>query len=856
MACLRRARHFETNALFVVAAIFLFSCRNGSLTADDDPPTEADVQQLMESKPLNSETWPEWRDYYVRLEHAYDVAAPDDFYYALRSFVGGLATGELDQLPAGFANDPVALVVLAGYLADEHPERPRRALVVARQALASGDPQGIATSRLARHLITVAGAEKGRDSLSPEGNQLLAEASELLDQLATSYPQARLKIMRGLIALHRDEPNALDLLKQGADESPVQSGFAVNYLSMFVAQPNSPGEFAETTAEYLRRYPDHAHVKALHAIALFRDGRHLDAYQAWQAARQASDKVVKFLGPAAVAALEDGQWVTPTVAEGMDFLKMKQFHSAAAKFRAAVADDPLNHLAAKLLARSLVNDAFLSRSRENSPAMQKLIAECSRLCEQYPQDPDIQLAQALLLNHAGKRIAAEAALAKAEQLGVQHQQVPGFDYVREIRDGARTERLQNTTGLSLLGIIGVFVSWLACMFLLGSLMAICTPRTPRYTLLTGSSFSTGEIWLQRFYLLVLSLSLVVFYLSVPFVAAGLLAITLVLFGIMLLLRFIHFGILHRGLYAIWGVLRCAFLGPSPEVFGLEVSEQEQPRLFQTLQEVATKLETNTVDRAYLTPDSQLSVHESGTGPFGLFGRRRVISIGVSTLSSLSLSEFKAVLAHEYGHFSHQDTFYSRFISQVTSSLVNSLAVMQVAGGFINYINPFYWFYWLYLRAYSLLAAGFSRSREFLADRRAALAYGKEPFISGLTKVSLESVMFSGISIQNIRSELSQGRAYLNVFDAQRQFRDQPEMTEPTRKLLEDMHSAKPTWFDSHPTLRERVEAVRSLADARETRDETSAADLIDSLPVLEEQLTELLTEFVQQNFDIIQVPQG
>ena len=103
--------------------------------------------------------------------------------------------------------------------------------------------------------------------------------------------------------------------------------------------------------------------------------------------------------------------------------------------------------------------------------------------------------------------------------------------------------------------------------------------------------------------------------------------------------------------------------------------------------------------------------------------KRVLTLGFCTLHFLTVGELKAILAHEYAHFSHSDTFYSRFIYQVHMSIQEALYGMMGSGGYATYVNPFYWFLWLYYKSYSLLAAGYSRSREFLADRMAATLYG-------------------------------------------------------------------------------------------------------------------------------------
>jgi len=336
------------------------------------------------------------------------------------------------------------------------------------------------------------------------------------------------------------------------------------------------------------------------------------------------------------------------------------------------------------------------------------------------------------------------------------------------------------------------------MFAVGAMLAVCIPRTPGSLALTGDARSSREVWLERFYLLVLSLGLLIFYLSVPLVALGLLGVTLALFEWFLVIRIIHYGVLYRGLWAAWNVLRCALIGPRRDVLGFEATSDKHPRLFDALRAVAERLQTKPVDTVYLTPSANISVHQEGSMPFGLLGKRqRVLEIGISTLPLLTDQEFKSILAHEYGHFTHKDTLYSRFIFQVSGSLAASLAVMNDAGGSLNYVNPFYGFWWLYVRAYTLLATGFSRSREFLADRRAVGAYGEQAFVSGLTKVDVDGVLFESTIYENVLHLLSQGKAFSNAFDAFRHFRAQIEIVDARERRLKQMRETKPSWFDTH-----------------------------------------------------------
>ena len=99
------------------------------------------------------------------------------------------------------------------------------------------------------------------------------------------------------------------------------------------------------------------------------------------------------------------------------------------------------------------------------------------------------------------------------------------------------------------------ILWVGIMFALGAVLAVSIPRVPRLASLTGQSRSSRELWLERFYLVVLTVGLLGFYASVPLVAVEVLAVTLALFGLLLAIRIIHFGVLHRGLWAFWNVLR-------------------------------------------------------------------------------------------------------------------------------------------------------------------------------------------------------------------------------------------------------------------------------------------------------------
>ncbi len=238
--------------------------------------------------------------------------------------------------------------------------------------------------------------------------------------------------------------------------------------------------------------------------------------------------------------------------------------------------------------------------------------------------------------------------------------------------------------------------------------------------------------------------------------------------------------------------------------------------------------------------------QAGRGPFGCFGgRKRVLMVGMCVMHYLSISELKSILAHEYAHFSHADTFWSRFLFQVTLSLRVAMREMAKSGGWVTYVNPFFWFFFLYSKSYSMLSAGFSRSREYLADRMACSVYGSDVFTRGLIKVCTDGSLFEQTVYGNIVKLLKQKKAFVNMYKAFREFREKAYTDEERRKLYKKLLNDKPSLFASHPTFGERLAAAKTLPTAKKN-DQTSSLQLFDKPEEKEKEMTDWLTEIVNR----------
>jgi heat shock protein HtpX len=294
------------------------------------------------------------------------------------------------------------------------------------------------------------------------------------------------------------------------------------------------------------------------------------------------------------------------------------------------------------------------------------------------------------------------------------------------------------------------------------------------------------------------------------------------------------------------VFKAIFARTGSGGWGVEKDRDDCPKLWKAIDEVARRVDTEAPDRIFISPGATCGVYQEGRGPFGVFGgRKRVLILGLCVMNFLSISELKAILAHEFAHHSHADTFWNRFLFQVTLSLRTAMREMARTGGAFTWVNPFYWFFWLYSKTYSMLSAGFSRSREFLADRMACSLYGSDVFARGLRKVITDGSHFEGTVYSNVVRLLRQKKAYVNTYLAFRKFRDEG-MTEEERiklhkKLLED----EPSMFASHPTFQERMEAAKPLPRAKKTEDAPSL-QLFEQPEKVEQELTDYLTNAVNR----------
>jgi Zn-dependent protease with chaperone function/Flp pilus assembly protein TadD len=529
-------------------------------------------------------------------------------------------------------------------------------------------------------------------------------------------------------------------------------------------------------------------------------------------------------------------------------LVQKRYTEAENLYQEALREDPQDVQFALGLAVAVV-----SNDKHSGPRAKPV----SRLLERFPDNPNLVCLHAVALAEDGEARAAARELERARQLGADPTQILSPKVVAQIEAEAVPSLLEKFAWV-LGGFTLFYAVIMALMAFFGLILASRTRGIRALDLLDGQAdelVAEGQVartrhesGLAKWYALGLFSGLVLFYVAIPFLLAGLLAGTgLLLYFIFMLPRIpikLIVIVVVVGLGGAWAVLKSLFASQGKGSFGLPKTAAECPRLHQVLADVATRVATEPVHEIYLAPGSSIGVHQEGRGPFGVFGvKRRVLTLGLSTLRFLTVPEFQSILAHEYAHFSHRDTFYNRFIYQVSLSIQQALDGMARAGGKLNYVNPFYWFLILYHKAYNLLASGFSRSREFLADRMASGLYGSDVFASALTKVSTDGSLFEMTIYDNIARLLGEGKAFINMYAAFHSFRNEQLEHQERETLYQKLLDEKGSLFASHPTFGERIEAVQALPKA-DKQDPTPALELLENAEEVEKELTDFLTSYI------------
>jgi heat shock protein HtpX len=244
--------------------------------------------------------------------------------------------------------------------------------------------------------------------------------------------------------------------------------------------------------------------------------------------------------------------------------------------------------------------------------------------------------------------------------------------------------------------------------------------------------------------------------------------------------------------------------PRPDKFvppGPRVDESSHQRLFAAIREVASVLKQEMPSDVYLVNDVNAWVTHRG-GIMG-FGSHRVIGLGLPLLQGFTVGEFKAVLAHEFGHYAAGDVSLGPWIYKTRAAIGRAVATLEdsiLAGLFV-------WYSKIFLR----LTHAISRRQEFIADALAARTVHPDIMASALRRTPALTVAFHSFWQYEMAPALNAGCVppIMAGFEA---YLASDAVSSAVHQLVGRVESEQePDPYDTHPLLIERLSALSGMA---------------------------------------------
>ncbi len=310
-----------------------------------------------------------------------------------------------------------------------------------------------------------------------------------------------------------------------------------------------------------------------------------------------------------------------------------------------------------------------------------------------------------------------------------------------------------------------------------------------------------------------------------------------------------------------------------EAGSVEVTEKDQPLLFDFIKRLTVDTQTAFPQKIILSPEVNACVFYNDSFWSMIFPVRKNLQIGLGLVNSLTLSEFKAVMAHEFGHFSQRSMKLGSFVYNVNKAIYNMLFENKDFAGFLQGLGSLHaiiglfvsitiqiiigiqkilqWMYGFINKNYM----GLSREMEFHADAVAASVSGSNNCIAALRKIELGAICYQTV-LEKADEALKENKRFENIYQNHDQvlyyyalqnnlpLENNMPLTDESffKKFNHHKINIKDQWA-SHPPREERNERLQLLGVDADL-DKEAAWLLFENKDALQKTLTESIYRLV------------
>ncbi len=244
----------------------------------------------------------------------------------------------------------------------------------------------------------------------------------------------------------------------------------------------------------------------------------------------------------------------------------------------------------------------------------------------------------------------------------------------------------------------------------------------------------------------------------------------------------------------WQVLRARPEPPDAVLLG----DEQASELWQLVRDVAGAVGTRVPDEVRLVTVVNAAVWEDA-GRVGLGRGKRYLYLGVPLLQALTVTQVRAVIAHELGHYARGHTVFGAVAYRGGRSIehtIDDIGPRRVAGMLLT----------VYAALYFAVALAVMRRMEVEADRAAARVAGTTATREALKALPRLNAAWEATVEGCIEVAQQRGQTAAEMLDVYRSLLANPSLTDP-RGAGTDADGASTSRWDSHPPLAERLRLI-------------------------------------------------
>lgn len=342
------------------------------------------------------------------------------------------------------------------------------------------------------------------------------------------------------------------------------------------------------------------------------------------------------------------------------------------------------------------------------------------------------------------------------------------------------------------------------------------------------------------------------------------------------------GLMSVGIFILFFLVKFIFTKNKTDLSHLtEINKKDEPKLFALISEIVEEVGTQFPKRVYLSSEVNASVFYDSSFWSMFFPVKKNLMLGVGLMNTVTVDEFKAIVAHEFGHFSQRSMKVGSLVYNVNKVIHNMLYEnssyenmitkwAEISGYFSIFMVIGYkiieGIQWVLKKVYTIVNLNYlalSREMEFHADEVAANVAGPQALATSLLRLeyadySLNNVInFYGEKVhENIKpATIFPQQHYVMSFWAKEYgvpFKNGlPEISSSVKNRFNKSKLAFEDQWASHPSNEDRINRLEQLNIMKEYTNDNLATSLFTNKVAIEQKITAKLFSNVEYPGNVI-----